>query len=309
MVNLRYHIVSLIAVFLALGIGVVMGSTVIDRGVVDALNNKVNDVDNRVRRTDAENHRLSGQVEVGHNFADQALDHVLRGRLKGVPVVTMATEGIDRKPVESLAQALANAQAVAEGTVWFTTKMRLDNPGDAQALADALGVPAEAPDVVRALALTRLATAVAGGPGSNPLATLSQAGFVSYEPPSAAGSATSLSLGSLPLAGSRVVVVSGAGADVGDDQLGLPLARQLVKAAVRVVAAEAGRDTPGGRGVFVGLLRRDADVAARLSTVDDLESSMGEAATVLALDDLGVARTGHFGVGPGAQRLLPTVRP
>ena len=59
----------------------------------------------------------------------------------------------------------------------------------------------------------------------------------------------------------------------------------------------------------MGLLRRDADVAARLSTVDDLESSMGEAATVLALDDLGVARTGHFGVGPGAQRLLPTVRP
>ena len=41
MINLRYHIVSLVAVFLALGMGIVMGSTVIDRVTVDALNNNL----------------------------------------------------------------------------------------------------------------------------------------------------------------------------------------------------------------------------------------------------------------------------
>ena len=45
MVNLRYHVVSLVAVFLALGIGIVMGATVIDRVTVDALNNRVHDVE------------------------------------------------------------------------------------------------------------------------------------------------------------------------------------------------------------------------------------------------------------------------
>ena len=59
----------------------------------------------------------------------------------------------------------------------------------------------------------------------------------------------------------------------------------------------------GGRAVFVGLLRNDA--SARLSTVDNLESPMGQTATVLALEDLGVPRYGHYGVGPGAQRVLP----
>ena len=37
MINLRYHVVSLVAVFLALGVGVLMGSTVIDRVTVDQL--------------------------------------------------------------------------------------------------------------------------------------------------------------------------------------------------------------------------------------------------------------------------------
>jgi hypothetical protein len=58
--------------------------------------------------------------------------------------------------------------------------------------------------------------------------------------------------------------------------------------------------------VFVGLLRNDSALGAHVSTVDDLDSPMGQAAAVLALDDLGIGRTGHFGVGPGAQRLLPS---
>ena len=36
MINFRFHVVSLIAIFLALALGVVIGAGVIDRGVVDA---------------------------------------------------------------------------------------------------------------------------------------------------------------------------------------------------------------------------------------------------------------------------------
>ena len=37
MINFRFHVVSLIAIFLALALGVVIGAGVIDRGVVDTL--------------------------------------------------------------------------------------------------------------------------------------------------------------------------------------------------------------------------------------------------------------------------------
>ena len=45
MINFRFHVVSLIAIFLALALGVVIGAGVIDRGVVDTLNSRLDRVE------------------------------------------------------------------------------------------------------------------------------------------------------------------------------------------------------------------------------------------------------------------------
>ena len=306
MINLRYHVVSLVAVFLALGVGVVMGSTVIDRVTVDALEAQVRRVENSVKATQAENRRLDDQLRTVRDFADQARDRIAEGHLQGVTVLVVAVAGVDRKPVDGLRQALASSEATLAGTVWFTAKMRLDNEGDVRAMATALDLSADQPDVLRRQALLRVAAALEGGSESNLLPTLLAAGFLAYEGPPDQATSPSSALASLPRGGVRVALVSGAGANVGDDQVATPLAQALGLSSARVVAAEAGQDSPGGRAVFVGLLRKDDVVGPRLSTVDNLESAMGQAATVLALDDLAVPRTGHYGVGPGAQRLLPT---
>ena len=47
MINLRYHIVSIVAVFLALAVGVVMGSTVIARSELDFLHNRQDDLEGK----------------------------------------------------------------------------------------------------------------------------------------------------------------------------------------------------------------------------------------------------------------------
>ena len=316
MINLRYHIVSLVAVFLALGMGIVMGTTVIDRVTVDALNSRLNDVQGAVNDIRAENRLLSEQVKIGRDFADQTRDHLVDRQLQGVPVLVVAVTGVDREPVDALRQALAGAGAVVEGTVWFNPKMRVDSDGDARALASALNIsvpqvltPSDR-DGLRTTALSRMASSrdSAGGV-TGTLASLISAGFAGYEAPTQApGASTSTALpsvASLPLPGTRYVVVSGAGAQAADDLVATPFTRALAQSPGRLVAAEAGVDSPGGRGVFVGFLRSDGALGSRLSTVDNLESPMGQAAAVLALRDLGAPRFGHFGVGPGAQRLVP----
>jgi hypothetical protein len=305
MINLRYHIVSLVAVFLALGTGVVMGATVIDRAIVDSLNSRVNRVERSVRSTEAENRRLSDELNVVRDYADQARDVIGRQQLADVPVLVVAVEGIDRKPVDALRQSLLDAQATMAGTVWFTAKMRLESPGDVQGLATALGTAPGDPEALRRVALDRLAVALTGtGAEPNPLLALGDAGFVVYDPPPGQTQAAP-TFNSLPVPGLRLVLISGAGGRVGDEELAVPLAEALLRARAGVVAAESGQDSPGGRGVFVSALRESDQIAPRLSTVDNLESSMGQAAAVLAVGELGVARTGHYGVGPGAQRLLP----
>jgi hypothetical protein len=117
MINLRYHIVSLVAVFLALGLGIVMGSTVIDRVTVDALNNNLEDVRSSVNAIREENRKLSDQVKLGQDFAVGARDQLLRGHLRNIPVMVVAVAGIDRRPVDELRQALVSAQATLQGTI------------------------------------------------------------------------------------------------------------------------------------------------------------------------------------------------
>ena len=54
------------------------------------------------------------------------------------------------------------AGANLEATVWLNDKLNIRSQGDANLLAAALAVPAETPDVLRATALSRLATVLGG---------------------------------------------------------------------------------------------------------------------------------------------------
>jgi hypothetical protein len=306
--HLRYNFVSMVGVFLALGLGIVMGTSVFDRVTVDALNDRLGTVQRSQGAIREENGRLKAQVDHGQEFAVATRDQLLRGHLRNIPVMVVAVAGIDRRPVDELRQALVGAQANLEGTVWFTPKMRLNNDGEVRALATALDLPVASPEVLRRQALAKVASArETAAAEASPFAALQLAGFITYEAPPLPTSTTTSTpptLAALPLANTRYLVVSGAGADVGDDVLAVPLVQAYAQASGRVVAVESGVDTDGGRAVFVGLLRGDS-LAARMSTVDNIESPMGQTAAVLALEDLGVPRFGHYGVARDAQHVLP----
>ncbi|MCU1461541.1 MAG: hypothetical protein JWO37_1616 [Acidimicrobiales bacterium] len=296
MVNLRYHVVSLVAVFLALGVGIVVGSTVIKQGELKTITDRQNRLERDLNSTRTENRALG-------SFIDQSHDQMVRGRLKRVPVVVVSTKGVDAKPVQDLHHQLAVAEATDHGTLLFTGKMALRSPDDVAALATMVGTTSTDPDVVRRLALEQIAKAMSGlAPTSTVLTTMRDAHFIDYSPIQN-GPAT------LPPTATetvRMIVVSGAGAEVGDDLVALPFARLLGQTPVGAVAVESGRDTPGGREVFVGLLRRDKASAAHLSTVDNLETWQGQVAAVMAVDDLPRFRYGDYGVAPDAKLLLPT---
>jgi hypothetical protein len=311
MLNLRYHVVSLVAVFLALGIGVIMGVTVINRVTVDQLQKRLDSVEKSVSQTRKDNDRLTTQVHTWEQFADQGRAELFTGQLRGVPVMVVGVDGIDHKPVDDLRTDLADAGANVQGTLWLNDKLNLRNQADADVLAAAIGIPQDTPDVVRATAFSKLATVLQGsGDPGGVIPALQQAGFISYQAPPSPTSTSSPTTtppgpGTIPLAGTRSVVVSGAGARLDDDTMTMPFVTQLALSGAPVVAAEAGQDTPGGRDVFVGLIHDRAETATHVSTVDNLESFIGQAATVFAVRDAGKQPATQYGVGPGAQRLLP----
>lgn len=305
MINFRYHLVSLTAVFLALAIGIAMGATVVDQATVKLLRNQLESVRTRANNTNTQNDALRAEISRWRRFADQG-DELVRGVLAGgPPVLIVASRGVDHGTIDSLRRTLATAGATVEGTVWFTAKLKLDKQEDAQALSTVLGATARS-DAVRHAALVSLADAWTAGTGPGPLPALRDAGFVDFDPP--APGQTDLS--AVPVAHTQYIVVSDATPDVPNEQVALPFVTQLVHdAPAAVVVAEPGRDAaakvPAQRAIFLRPLRGDATLAGRMSTVDNLEDFRGRMATVLALVGLRSGSTGNYGVGPGADRMLP----
>ncbi|HEV2068992.1 MAG TPA: copper transporter [Acidimicrobiales bacterium] len=339
MVNFRYHIISLIAVFLALAVGVVMGSAVIDKAVVETLEDQQNDISTRVDEVIAENDALLATVaemqQRSQRLSDEA-GHLIAGSLENVPVVVLAMRGVPSEQVDDLEALLASAGVDAEGTLWFTERLALFDQEQRRDLARVLGRSENlAPDVLRDIAVDEVTdalvdpegappppeeTSTENGGGSEPvvppvgetpapdpapsaLVELREAGFIDFEAPQ--GDETAIT--ALGTSGTRAVLVTGAGSQLGLTQWVRPLVEALVgqppgPPRLPLLVVDAHPDEPEEAG-FTGALRADDTLSARLSTVSRIDDFAGQLATVLALQDLGEGQVGHY--GRDAQRLIP----
>jgi hypothetical protein len=343
-VNLRYHIVSITAVFLALGIGLTLGSSFLDRVTVDRLESQLNTVQERVDETRADNEELGERVgaleQRDRDLAAALPERLLTDRLDGVPVLLIAAGGTSEGLVDQAVGALASAGADVAGTWWLTDRWLLDDPKEVSDLSGLLDLSTDDADRLRRNSAIRIAELLetasqpvevpapspeaAGDPAtleqpaplapSEPelVAALEGAGFLEYMALPGSGDERVL----LPGAAARYVVVSDAQPGTGPALFASALVDEVVADGVaRVVAAQGAvdlrdaEDQPAPedarRTTFVGPLREGELTRDRVSTVDDLDTAAGLAATVLAVEDLGAERTGHYGVAPGAARLLP----
>ncbi|CAN5194681.1 copper transporter MctB [soil metagenome] len=343
MVNFRYHIISLVAVFLALAIGVVMGSAVIDKAVVETLEGQQAAIDTRVDQVIAENDALLASVaemqERSQRLSDEA-GQLLAGSLDDVPVVVLAMRGVPSERVDDLEALLASAGADAEGTLWFTERLALANDEQRRDLARVLGRSESlSPNVLRDIAVDEVSralvapdpadadTAAPNGPpvedggGEEPvvppveeapapdladstLVELRGTGFVDFEAPR--GDATAIAALGAP--GTRVVLVTGPGSQLDPTQWARPLTEALVgeppgAPELPLLVVDAYPEGATEESGFTGVLRADDTLSARLSTVSRTDDFAGQLATVLALQDLDDGQVGHY--GRDAQRLIP----
>jgi hypothetical protein len=351
-INLRYHIVSITAVFLALGIGLVFGAAFIDRATVEALDRNLNAIERQNEDLQQENAGLERQVGAAdaaeQELREQGLAQLVAGHLEGVPVLVLAVEGVDAEAVRATADAAVAAGAQLGGVLWFTERLVLDDEGEVADLADVLQLGIDDPARLRSSMARRLGTVfeAAAEPAAvvDPAATttttvdattttvppdgevvlveppliaaLRAAEFLELDPP-----AQPAPFAVVPESGLRVVMVSGPGAVLPDADLVVPMLDRLTEDVIPqsggpvVVAAQRGPDDDAQasegfdpaveRVAFVGQVRTSESLRDRVSTVDDIERFTGLVAVVLALEHGSVGQFGHYGVGEGAQSLLP----
>src|SRR5689334_14209509 len=119
MINFRYHLVSLIAVFLALAIGVALGATVIERAIVNGLQDRLDRVERNANATKAADSALRQQLDDASSFIAGVSDAAVQGRLTGHAVLVFAERGVDSAPVKQLVTTLQTAGADSPAIVWL----------------------------------------------------------------------------------------------------------------------------------------------------------------------------------------------
>ncbi|HYN93131.1 MAG TPA: copper transporter [Pilimelia sp.] len=307
MINFRYHVVSLTAVFLALAIGLVVGTAALNGPVADSLNDSVNAVskDNKNLRDQVQ--LLQEEVNREEEFVNEAAPRVLAGALTGRRVLVLTLPG-GREHVEGVEAMLRTAGARLTARVEVQDKFT--DPERAVELLDLAdqaavptvqmsSLPTNADGVETSSAL--LAAVLLDRSPVVPLAD-QRAVTSAYR---SAGYLTVEQDGRVP--GPAEVVVMVTGRPYTDREAArknkavLTMVEQL-DAAGRLVVAGAG---VAGDGNTVSAVRGDPTLSKTISTVDNAGSSQGQLVTALTTRDQLAGRTGQYGVGAGAQSLLP----
>jgi Copper transport outer membrane protein, MctB len=342
-INFRYHVVSIVAVFLALAIGLVLGATELQGASINLLTRTSNSLHNDLDATRAQNGALQTQLAAEEGFAQADEARLLDGLLAGQRVVVVAAPGAPGSVVNGVTSAVRLAGASVTGQVNLQPKL-LDASQSNQTFLSQLvaqlvepagtapngtapnGTPLQqAAQLLGGAILTKndpsgtgnsgtgsgnrrgSGTGTTGDPTTTTQGVLSgyaTAGLLSVSGP------LSTSQTSVPATLAIVVIPATlpTGGDNDPANLGLvTLAQEFSTAGLGTVMA--GSITGSVSGSAISALR-SSSASAQVSTVDDADTVFGQITAVQALQQ---ALTGHksgsYGEDSGATAVAPNPAP
>ncbi len=315
MISFRFHLASLVAVFLALSIGMTVGATLLEDPLINRLNDRVDTVSDNLDARAKENRELAGRVDELDRYAEESTPFAVTGRLQGAEVVVAAERGVNEDVVLDTVRLLQQAGGTSPGVLWLEDRWLLEDEEDVTGLVEAVGVEAGEPGAMRVEAFGLVVGELTGPAreggrqegggqeGADPFSALIEAGFLTYEEVGGEGGAGAAGLRGLA---ADMVLVSGDGSELRAEAV-LDLGRALAEGEVPTLVAEVFRrraDEPG-RGALAQRVGGVDELAEGVATVDDLELFQGRVATVLGVAALDAGVVGHYGYGPRAERVLP----
>ncbi|SDD77269.1 copper transporter [Actinokineospora iranica] len=308
MISLRYHVISIAAVFLALATGVVFGSTALSRPLLSGLSADNSDLTAKVSGLEAERNGLDARLADADSFAATVGPLAVRGVLDQRTVALVSTA--DSNPADR--DAIKTLVASAGGTV--TGELRLTDAFADENRADQLK------DIVTRLLPAGVQLPMASDPGTlaggllGPLLLIDKVSTQpQVSPEETAAALTGLTEGGFVLASPDlrpaqlvVVVTGGAASGDGAGDRAATIARfatQVDRSGVGAVLA--GRSGSAAGSGAVGVARADAAATSILSTVDNVDTPAGRIVTILALGEQLVGKAGRYGSAGNAQATAP----
>jgi Copper transport outer membrane protein, MctB len=314
MIDFRYHLVSLIAVFLAVALGIVIGTTQLNGPLTDNLQGQVTALQDDKRSLEDQTQQLQGQVDDIGRFEEAVGPTLVENTLAGRSVVfIVAGQDVDSQVVEGLTALVGSAGASVNGTIRLTDAYAdASSASTVESYLSGPGVPVtvtppETDDLgeqVASVLAQVLMVPAPGDPGPAPTQADTTTVLAGLE------ELKVLSQDSSSVTPADFAVIISAGTVTGKDADSRTTA--LVQLATALDeegsgAVVAGDPASAGDGGLVAAVRGDAGATAAVSTVDNVTTAAGRISTVLALAAEGKGTSGEYGVGEDTQPVpLPT---
>lgn len=291
MIDFRYHIVSIIAVFLALGLGILMGSTVLDQFVAEALQGQVDTLRGDLSQARQDIRRLEQEGDRAGRLLEQLGPWATAGRLGGRPVLYVydGGSGTWRADVQ---QAFSRSGADSVGALTLTARWNLEEDGDEEELNQVVQEVSpgfEPGDDPAEAAIRLLGERLLEPTGRALVRALEDSGFLEVDGAPEEGDAEWPPPGSAPVAFAAV-----RGEDAPEPRWLATIARGTGTVTPTVVVAAQPDEQHA-----LTVLRETGDPLPLLSTFDSAADDPTGAGAVLALEAAIAQQGGHFGAADG----------
>lgn len=283
MISFRYHVFTVVAIFLAVALGIAVGNAYVQPALVSRL-------ERETQRQAAAANEWHGRFDRLAQATD-VLPILVDGDLAGHRVIVVTHVGVDVASLGQVRRALDAAGAELTAALAVTDVMSADRPQDRETLADVLTTsPTDDPAPLVERAVEVVADRLVQGPArrdtqpgtEDVLGALLRAEFLTI--PSGSPDLSEADLEDLGGNDELIVVVAGGDEEPvpSTDRFLAPLVGGLLARGATVAAAES-NDTAYP---FVPALRADDAVDGRIVTVDDVDLPVGGTALVLGLERL-----------------------
>jgi len=321
-IDFRYHLVSIVAVFLALAVGIVLGSTELRGAALSALDRTSNALSQKLNAADNENSALQQQVNGDRSFAQAAEPVLLAHLLDGKRAVIVTAPGAPAGVVSGISTALSDAGATVSGQVGLSAKFA-DTSASNLSLLDQLtqrvapsgltlanGTPQQQAAQVLASALVSPGAAGgSGGSGGSGVAGSQAAQTIL----SGYSAGQFITVSGQPAQGATLAVIvtpasipAGGNSDPANQAI-VSLAQEFgSNSQATVVAGSSAGSAPGSAISAV----RSSGAANNASTVDNADEVSGQ---IVAVQALALQSSGHkpgsYGTQPDAGSAAPSPAP
>ena len=292
-VDMRYHVASLVAVFLALGLGIIVGANL---GVsanpqfekqIDQLEQTYQKIRNDQKTLEASLQTKDNELEIANQFQNAIVPSLVGDRLLGKRIAIIRTnDSIDFKYAKQVVNLLRRAGAEVTSITSITKPFDFSDPAFKTELVEAFNLNTTETKDLFPLVSSKMMQILIHGQGSSELLFLQNKDLIQLWGDYNRGYVDTL------------IFLGGGMNPLGDYQkeLDLRLLESARKSGVTVVGVEPSFVTNS----YMRLYQSKC-----LGTVDNIDTAPGEVSLVYLLAN---GKRGYYGVKDTARSLLPTLK-